>query len=330
MDSLFPMDIRPQAHDIIRTWAFYTIVKAMLHHDDVPWRNAIISGFVVDPDRKKMSKSKGNVVVPIDLLDNYGADAVRYWAARARLGADTIHDEKVFRVGKRLVTKIYNASKFVLSQSGPSGAITNELDRGFVAEMRDVIERATASFEEFEFAAALETIETFFWGAFTDNYIELAKRRARDETDPAGQASAIATLRLGLSVCVRLFAPYVPSIADEVWSWVFADETGVPSVHIADWPSMEELEHVEAPADADSFRTACDAIASVRKAKSEQSIGLGKPLAELRFRADGPRLDLLGPVLSDVLSAAGAPSAEFEPHTNGAETSFVAEIKPLT
>ena len=329
MDSLFPMDIRPQAHDIIRTWAFYTIVKAMLHHDDVPWRNAIISGFVVDPDRKKMSKSKGNVVVPIDLLDTYGADAVRYWAARARLGADTIHDEKVFRVGKRLVTKIYNASKFVLSQSGPSGAITNELDRGFVAELREVIERATASFEEFEFAAALETVETFFWGAFTDNYIELAKRRARDETDPAGQASAIATLRLGLSVCVRLFAPYVPSISDEVWSWVFAEETGVPSVHISEWPSKEELENVEAPADADSFRTACDAIASVRKAKSEQSIGLGKPLAELTFRADAPRLDQLGPVLSDVLSAAGAPSAEFISQTNGADASFVAEIKPL-
>ena len=329
MDRLFPMDIRPQAHDIIRTWAFYTIVKAMLHHDDVPWRNAIISGFVVDPDRKKMSKSKGNVVVPVDLIDNYGADAVRYWAARARLGADTIHDEKVFRVGKRLVTKIYNASKFVLSQSGPAGPITNELDRGFVAEMRDVIDRASASFEEFEFASALETIETFFWSSFTDNYIELAKRRARDETDPAGQASAIATLRLGLSVCVRLFAPYVPSIADEVWSWVFAEETGVSSVHVADWPSKEELGHAQAPADAESFRLACDAIASVRKAKSERSIGLGKPLAELRLRADERRLDQLELVLTDVLSAAGAPSAQLEPFVNGTDGSFVAEIKPL-
>ena len=143
--------------------------------------------------------------------------------------------------------------------------------------MREVIERATASFEDFEFAAALETIESFFWSSFTDNYIELAKRRARDETDPVGQASAIATLRLGLSVCVRLFAPYVPSIADEVWSWVFADEAGVPSVHIANWPTTRELEHVEAPSDAESFRSACDAIASVRKAKSERSIGLGKP-----------------------------------------------------
>ncbi len=329
MDRLFPMDIRPQAHDIIRTWAFYTIVKAMLHHDDVPWRNAVISGFVVDPDRKKMSKSKGNVVVPIDLIDNYGADAVRYWAARARLGADTIHDEQVFRVGKRLVTKIYNASKFVLSQSGPAGPITNELDRGFVAEMREVIDRASASFEEFEFASALETIETFFWSSFTDNYIELAKRRARDETDPTGQASAIATLRLGLSVCVRLFAPYVPSIADEVWSWVFAEESGVPSVHVADWPTAGELEHVETPSDAESFRSACDAIASVRKAKSERSIGLGKPLAELRLKADERRLDQLELVLSDVLSAAGAPSAQLEPFVNGTDGSFVAEIKPL-
>ncbi len=330
MDRLFPMDMRPQAHDIIRTWAFYTIAKAMLHHDDIPWRNVVISGFVVDPDRKKMSKSKGNVVTPVDLLDKYGADAVRYWAARARLGTDTIHDEKVFRVGKRLVTKIYNASKFVLSQAGPAGSITNELDKGFVAEMREVVDWATGSFEEFEFAAALETIESFFWGSFTDNYIELAKRRARDEADPAGQSSAIATLRLGLSVCIRLFAPYVPSIADEVWSWVFAKETGVPSVHIADWPTKQELQHVEAPSDGESFRSACDAIAAVRKAKSERSIGLGKPLAELRFKSGERRLGQLELVLSDVLSASGAASAQLAPFPEASDTSFVAEIKPLT
>ncbi len=330
MDRLFPMDIRPQAHDIIRTWAFYTIVKAMLHHDDVPWRNIVISGFVVDPDRKKMSKSRGNVVTPIGLLDQYGADAVRYWSARARLGADTIHDDKVFRVGKRLVTKIYNAGKFVLSQAGPAGSVQNELDRAFAAELRSVVERATGSFERYEFASALEAAESFFWGSFTDNYIELAKHRARNWDDPVGHGSALATLRLGLSVHLRLFAPFVPSIADEVWSWVFAEETGKASVHLAGWPSTSELAEVEEPLDSESFRVACGAIAAVRKAKSERSVGLGKPLSRLRIYSTAQMLERLEAVLPDVLSASGSPTAELvSVREVDSDAPYTADIEPL-
>ena len=109
--QLFPTDIRPQAHEIIRTWAFYTIAKAMLHDDSVPWRHVLLSGWVLDPDRKKMSKSKGNVMTPMHLLEQYSADAVRYWAASARLGVDTAFDEKVLKIGKRLTTKLFNAAK---------------------------------------------------------------------------------------------------------------------------------------------------------------------------------------------------------------------------
>jgi valyl-tRNA synthetase len=180
---LFPMDLRPQSHEIIRTWAFYTIVKALLHEGTIPWRHAAISGWVLDPDRKKMSKSKGNVLTPAHLLDQFGSDAVRYWALSAKLGVDTAFDEKVLKVGRRLVVKLYNVSKFVLSQSGGDG-----LDRGFLAALRGLVAEASQSFDELEHARALEATEQFFWGRFTDTYVEMVKARAR-EGDAAGRAS---------------------------------------------------------------------------------------------------------------------------------------------
>ena len=183
MTNLYPADLRPQAHDIIRTWAFYTIVKSALHNDNVPWHKAMISGFIVDPDRKKMSKSKGVVVTPMPLVNQFGADAVRYWASNGRPGMDMAFDETVFTIGGKLVTKLYNAGKFVLMQEAEHGEITTELDRAFVQDLRDTVQRATNAFENYEFAHALQITETFFWDAFADNYIELVKRRARSETD---------------------------------------------------------------------------------------------------------------------------------------------------
>ncbi|MDA1256253.1 MAG: valine--tRNA ligase [Chloroflexi bacterium] len=306
MDRLFPMDVRPQAHDIIRTWAFYTIAKSLLHHGDVPWRNVVLSGWILDPDRKKMSKSRGNVVTPTGMLEEYGADAVRYWAGSARLGADTAFDEQVFKVGKRLVTKIYNAGKFVLSQEGPEGEITNELDRAFIAELAVLVDRTTRAFDEFEYSRALEETETFFWSAFTDNYLELVKRRSRSEEDPEGRASAIATLRTGLNVLMRLFAPFVPTITDEVWSWAFAGETGHRSIHVADWPSSAEFATVPAPADAGSFALACDAITAVRKAKTDEGLGMGRPLTSLALSGTAEDLSALARVINDVRDSANA------------------------
>ncbi len=237
MSNLYPADLRPQAHDIIRTWAFYTIVKSALHNDNVPWHKAMISGFIVDPDRKKMSKSKGVVVTPMPLVNQFGADAVRYWASNGRPGMDMAFDETVFTIGGKLVTKLYNAGKFVLMQEAEHGEITTELDRAFVHDLRDTVQRATNAFENYEFAHALQITETFFWDAFADNYIELVKRRTRSETDPQGRSSAVATLRLALNTLLRLFAPFVPTITDEVWSWTFAEETTHPSIHQAPWPT---------------------------------------------------------------------------------------------
>ncbi len=303
--KLFPMDLRPQSHEIIRTWAFYTIVKALLHENTIPWRHVAISGWVLDPDRKKMSKSKGNVVTPMHLLDQYGADAVRYWSLSAKLGTDTAFDEKVLKVGRRLVTKLFNAAKFVLSQSGPEGPISSPLDLAFVARLQDCVARASEALDAFEYAAALDTIERFFWGSFTDTYVELVKGRARGESDPEGRASALATLRLALSVQLRLFAPFVPYITEEIWSWTLARSEGQPSIHRAPWPRAEELLGGRASgADAEVFTTAVAFLDAVRRAKSAAGATVGRQLSRLRLAAHPTTADGLKKSLGDLVAAA--------------------------
>ncbi|MDX1650621.1 MAG: class I tRNA ligase family protein, partial [Myxococcota bacterium] len=310
--KLFPADLRPQAHEIIRTWAFYTLAKSMLHEDRIPWRHIVVSGWILDPDRKKMSKSKGNVVTPMHLLEQYTADAVRYWAASARLGVDTAFDEKVFKVGKRLVTKLYNASKFVLSQTAAQGPVTAELDRAFLGELAGLVERATRDFEAFEYARVLQETESFFWTRFTDSYLELAKARARSEEDPEGRTSAVATLRTGLSVLLRLFAPFLPYITEELWSWVFADERGEPSVHRARWPEPGEIASAGAPEDPASFRTATAALAAIHKAKADAEVSIGREVERLVLRAAPATRAAAARVAEDVFAAARCREARLE------------------
>jgi valyl-tRNA synthetase len=301
---LFPADIRPQSHEIIRTWAFYTIAKALLHEDAVPWHNVVVSGWILDPDRKKMSKSRGNVVTPVHLVDEYGADAVRYWAASARLGTDTAFDEKVMKVGKRLVTKLFNAGKFVLAQGAPEAPIRAELDRAFVERLRVLVARVTANFDEFEYAHALQETETFFWKDFTDTYLELVKARARGGDAAAG--SAVATLRLGLRTLLRMFAPVLPYVSEEVWSWAFAAETKAPSIHRATWPTAADFAAVPPPADTASFDVAVACLAAVNKNKSEAGVSVGRSIRALTVAANPATRARLEPVAADVMAAARA------------------------
>src|SRR5262245_1176311 len=296
---LFPADIRPQSHEIIRTWAFYTIAKAMLHENTIPWRHAVISGWILDPDRKKMSKSRGNVVTPMHLLDEYTADGVRYWAASARLGTDTAFDDKVFRIGKRLVTKIFNAGKLVLAQAATDDSVARELVCEFVERLRALVERVTGSFDEFDYAHALQDTEAFFWNDFTDTFIELAKARAHD-SDP----SAVATLRLGLGVLLRLFAPVLPYIAEEVWSWAFAAEGGHASIHAAPWPSAADFAGIPAPAVAGSFDVAVAGLAAINKSKSEAGVSIGRTVTRLALATGPATRAQLDAVSGDVMAAA--------------------------
>jgi valyl-tRNA synthetase len=302
---LFPADLRPQSHEIIRTWAFYTIAASMLHEASIPWRHIAISGWILDPDRKKMSKSKGNVITPLPLLDTYTADGARYWSAGARMGTDTAFDEKVLKVGRRLVTKIFNAGKYVLSQSAAVHPVSQELDRAFVHKLAELVGEVSRVFDQLEFATALARIEEFFWQWFTDAYLELVKARARGEGDAGeeGRGSAVAALRLGLSVLLRLFAPMLPYITEEVWSWVFAEETGHPSIHRAPWPGDPDFAGVLPPSDGRCLELAAAAVSAVNKRKSELGASVGRRVTSLALGANAATAERLRPVLADVLSA---------------------------
>ena len=293
--KLFPMDMRPQAHDIIRTWLFATVVRAHHEHGSVPWTNAAISGWILDPDRKKMSKSKGNVVTPEDVVKENSADAVRYWAASGRLGTDAAYDTGQMKVGRRLAIKVLNASKFALSFGEVEGelaaAVTNPLDLSMLAALGDVVEKATAGFEAWDYTRSLELTESFFW-TFCDDYLELVKDRAYGGQGDAAAASARAALRIALETQLRLLAPFLPYATEEVWSWF-----GDGSVHRQSWPTRDEL---PAGGDATVLSSVGEALAGVRKTKSEAKVGMRAEVRTMTLAAPAPVLDAVRRVEADL------------------------------
>ena len=292
---VFPMDLRPQGHEIIRTWLFATVVRSHHEHASLPWRNVALSGWILDPDRKKMSKSKGNVVTPMALLEQYGTDAVRYWAASGRPGVDTAFDEGQMKIGRKLATKILNATKFVLGFPAPSSsAVTDALDAAMLARVAAVITDATEAFEEFDYARALERIEAFFWW-FCDDHVELVKSRTY-----GGDASAAQALRLALSAVHRLFAPFLPFTTEEVWSW-----WQLGSVHAASWPTVDELGLASGTYDGD----AAAAAASILDAVSEVlgRVRRTKTEAKVSQRAAVERCVVRGPLAFLTALAPGEP-----------------------
>ncbi|GAA2062779.1 valine--tRNA ligase [Leifsonia soli] len=266
-DAVFPFDLRPQGQDIIRTWLFSTLLRAKLEADVAPWRNAALSGFIVDPDRKKMSKSKGNVVTPADILERHGSDAVRYWAASSKLGTDAAFDPQnptQIKIGRRLAIKLLNAAKFILGFEAPASLdldrVTSPLDRSMLQNLAGVVADATAALENYEHSRALEIVEPFFW-TFCDDYLELVKERAYGEAG-AEQASAVVALRVALSAFLRLLAPVLPFAAEEAWSW---SEEG--SVHVAPWPEAREVA-LDWSADREVLAIVGRALTGIRGAKT--------------------------------------------------------------
>jgi valyl-tRNA synthetase len=371
LDQVYPMDLRPQAHEIIRTWLFYTVLRAHLERGELPWRHAGISGWVLDPDRKKMSKSVGNVVTPMDSLRKYGSDAVRYWAAGGRLGADVTFDPAQLRVGRRLAIKILNASRFVLGLAAPDGnrgdpgggelearprdkgmgpqasggsrpsgpgmspeggvppwasTVREPLDVAMLERLAGVIGQCTRALDDYDHTGALTAAEEFFW-FFCDDYLELVKDRAYGERGEGPGASARAALRLALAVILRLFAPFLPFVTEEVWSWW---QDG--SVHTATWPAAGEVapalavppsgEPLGAPSlGSASLAAASGAIAAIRGAKSGARVSMRAPVRTLVVTARRDHLDAVLAVLPDVQAAGRVEHTELRPG-NQAEPAY--------
>jgi len=323
-NKLFPADLRPQAHEIIRTWAFYTIVKAHLHANTIPWKNLMISGWCLAADKSKMSKSKGNVVTPVALIEEKGSDAVRYWASTSRLGTDTAFSEDLLKIGRKLVTKLWNASNFAslnlnkiqgapttAANDAKSGKISETLDLWILSRLNQCIKKATKEFEHFEYCDARVAIEDFFWNDFCDNYLELVKARAYDENAP-GQQSALYTIYHCLETLLRLFAPFIPHITEDLYSHIFDERYGKSgSVHARGmWPLASDYPY-ESVAEL-SGMAAVDVLNVIRKAKSEANVSIKFPVKLVEVRAiphsanDRPSWQHLLPILADLKAAATA------------------------
>ena len=304
---VFPMDIRPQAHDIIRTWLFATVVRSHFEHDSVPWKSPTIAGWILDPDRKKMSKSIGNVVTPMPLLEQYGSDAVRYWSVNARPGVDTAFDETQMKIGRKLALKILNASKFVLGFPAPPDAArpAEPIDLAMLSRLQRIVAEATAAFDEFDYARALERAEGFFWW-FCDDYVELVKTRAYGSQGDAASASAGVALREALDVLLRLFAPFLPFVTEEVWGW-WRDG----SVHRATWPAAGDVTVAADPQEAEMLLdTVCGVLALVRRAKTEAKASQRAPVDRLIVHAPAAVHTLLAAGTTDLREAGSIADVE--------------------
>ena len=328
-ERTFPMDLRPQGPEIIRTWLFDTVVRARFEHGTLPWSDTTINGWVLDPDRKKMSKSKGNVVTPMPLVEEYGPDALRYWACNGRPAVDTAVDFGIMKIGRKLAIKILNASKFTLNIASATlaaeqlaaaddlGAITNALDQSMLAALADLVDEATTAFDAFDYARALERIERFFW-SFCDDYVELVKGRAYGGVGEAEAVSAAVALRTALSTLLRSFAPVMPFVTEEVWSWFAAG-----SIHRAAWPDASRLRL--AGGDPLVFTATSEVLAAVRKAKSEQKRSLMTPVKQVVVHDSDVRLAALARAEADLREAGKIAALATEP---GTELRVEVELSP--
>jgi len=290
-----PFSLRPQGHDIIRTWAFYTIVKSYLHENKIPWENIAISGNV-SLEGEKMSKSKGNVVEPQSVIQNYGADALRFWAASSKLGEDLDYQEKEIVSGKKFVTKLWNASKFIsqsLSDKKPKKLL--ETDRLFLSKLNKIIETATESFNNYEYSKARQETSNFFWHVFCDNYLEIVKRRVYSGKKEEKE-SASYSLYQSLLAILKMMAPITPYITEEVYQNYFRKNEKEKSIHISQWP--EKIEIPEKKSDDETLELLMNILGDVRMAKSKAQKSMK---AEIILSLEKEKAEKLKLIMDDLI-----------------------------
>lgn len=363
--KLFPMNLRPQSHEIIRTWAFYTIVKSMLHENTIPWSDIAISGWIIDKDGSKISKSAGNATIaPIDLINKHFADGVRYWTGSSRLGSDTIFEEPQMANGRKLVMKLFNAGKLCFSH-GPlssdtqssmasefNGAVSstlsdaskiekfeisgskicNPLDIALLSQLKKLSIDCNNNFAEMNFARVTRDVEIWFYTRFTDQYLEMIKARLKDESDSKGRDSAILTLRFTMSVVLRLLAPILPHITEEIWSWVLAKSTGIESIHIAPYPNGEEFDLISSEALSQNWAERMDAAVaaadSLRKCKVDASLKFMDEIECIDIKTNQKTADELQGLWKDVLFAIKAKKSILTIDESIADRTFTVAISP--
>ncbi|MCH9753853.1 MAG: valine--tRNA ligase [Alphaproteobacteria bacterium] len=301
-EKLFPADIRSQAHEIIRTWAFYTIVKSMYHEDIIPWKKLVISGWVLAADKTKMSKSKGNIVTPIGLISEKSADVVRYWAASAKLGQDIVYSEDMFQIGKKLVNKLWNASKFVsihlqninFDQIDTKKDINNVLDKWILSKLHKTINRYISEFEKFEYSIAKSVLEDFFWNDLCDNYLEFVKIRIYDEDgkDQSGKKSAATTMVIIFDAVLKLFAPFLPYITEELHDILFSKG----SVHGKGMlPDSNKI--LQDNGSEEVGENVVEIVDVIRKYKAEREISIKSPISEVTILCVDKKYEFLDTIL---------------------------------
>ncbi len=274
---LFPMSLRPQSHDIIRTWAFYSILRSEQIKESKPWNDIMIHGFIMAPDGTPMHTSAGNVIDPLPILENYGADALRYYAATCSLGIDHAFREKDVVRGKKICIKVYNLGQFVgryfegLKAAPERPAELRSSDRWILSKLSQTIKNVTENFEVYQFDKAMKYIEDFIWHVFADDYVEMVKNR-----DDEAVRYALYTVFLD---AVKMLAPFMPHIAEEIYQTRYAAFNGARSIHLTSWPEPEEVDEKA----VEAGDTAARFIAAVRAWKAERKIGVGADISRLEI-----------------------------------------------
>lgn len=304
-----PMSLRLQAHDIIRTWAFYTIVKSLYHHKKIPWKDIVISGHALDPKGKKMSKSKGNAIDPKKMTKKYGADAVRFWAAGTKLGEDLPFQEKDLVTAKKMITKLWNAAKFAnmhlddYTQETP--AQLELTDKWLLTKFSQAVQEATKSFERYEYSKTKMVVEQFFWNDFCDDYLELAKNRLYnpDKRGEQARVSAQYTLYTVLLGQLQLLAPIMPHITEKLYQLYFRESEGTESLHNTRWPEIDA-----AVTDQEAYHAGellNNLLAQTRKYKSDQQLSMRAELSHAQLTIPKEYKELVEDNLLDFLATSG-------------------------